>query len=360
MEILHQMNYYDYDEAPSLIGRIVSWAVISILFAPFVIGMYRLLRSIDLSIDDVIIWIEHPITRSVLAVAGGLLAWRLLRPLRRESRISALAHEPSIIANNVYLFVHREAGDAQKEEEASLLEYSAIEDEHSSLTISELGHEDLEHILRGYQDDSGEARDIYDYNAQGLEDRNAKPAANYRDSSTQAAIAASSRPDLRGALTIELVPKSCWFSNLRSALSTEQWSIIRKRVYRAANHQCQICGGRGERWPVEAHETWSYDSRNNVQRLESIRALCPACHEVKHFGLARIKGREQVAMKHLMKVNDWSAQQAHEHIRLSFEEWSQRSLFSWSIDLALLSTFGFTADHISQLEKLERQAGGVH
>lgn len=38
--------------------------------------------------------------------------------------------------------------------------------------------------------------------------------------------------------------------------------------------------------PVECHEVWDYDDDRKIQRLERRVALCPACHEVKHAGLA--------------------------------------------------------------------------
>jgi hypothetical protein len=37
-------------------------------------------------------------------------------------------------------------------------------------------------------------------------------------------------------------------------------------------------------------------------------ALCPACHEVKHMGLAGIKGRGEIAAAHLAENNGWTPQ----------------------------------------------------
>lgn len=57
-------------------------------------------------------------------------------------------------------------------------------------------------------------------------------------------------------LTIELVPKTCWFSNVRDRVSRQDWDRIRSQVYEQADRRCEVCGGRGSRHPVECHEVW--------------------------------------------------------------------------------------------------------
>ena len=57
-------------------------------------------------------------------------------------------------------------------------------------------------------------------------------------------------------LTIELVPQTCWFSNVRSEVSAADWDRLRKLTSNAAGGRCEVCGGRGPRWPVECHEIW--------------------------------------------------------------------------------------------------------
>jgi len=52
-------------------------------------------------------------------------------------------------------------------------------------------------------------------------------------------------------LTIELVPKTCWYTNLRSELPKSKWDKLRKKSYQEADYKCQICGGKGNRHPVE-------------------------------------------------------------------------------------------------------------
>ena len=85
-----------------------------------------------------------------------------------------------------------------------------------------------------------------------------------------------------GPLHIELVPKSTWGKNVRSMLPKEQWDILRKWVYAAADYLCEICGGEGKKWPVECHERWQWEESTGIQKLVGFVALCPKCHGVKN------------------------------------------------------------------------------
>lgn len=83
-------------------------------------------------------------------------------------------------------------------------------------------------------------------------------------------------------LNFELVPESCWYSNLRTALPPEVWDTIRKKAYARANGRCMICSEPTRR--LEAHEQWEYDDKNKIQSLSNIIAVCKSCHEVIHIG----------------------------------------------------------------------------
>lgn len=137
-------------------------------------------------------------------------------------------------------------------------------------------------------------------------------------------------------LTIELIPATSWFTNVRSAVTQAEWTRLRQGCYARAGHRCEVCGGRGERWPVEAHEEFEYEG--GVQRLLRLVALCPMCHKVKHFGLARVNGEQEQAGQHLMRVNGWTRRQAHDHVQQAFAVWEERSRQSWTLDLEHLKT----------------------
>jgi hypothetical protein len=145
-------------------------------------------------------------------------------------------------------------------------------------------------------------------------------------------------------LSVELVPSSCWFSNVRSHVSITVWDQLRKSAYQKASYRCEICGGRGPKWPVECHEIWHYDDEKQVQRLIGMTALCPRCHEVKHLGLTSIRGRAEIAEAHLAKVNDWTEKQTSDYLDSVWQIWHERSKYQWKLDLSYLDQFGISVD----------------
>ena len=137
-------------------------------------------------------------------------------------------------------------------------------------------------------------------------------------------------------LEIELIPKTSFFNNVRSLVSESEWDSIRMNCYKAAKFKCEICDGVGPKWPVECHEAWEY--KKGTQRLIRLIALCPSCHEVKHLGLARFKGRYEEAIKHLQKVNKISYREAIEAEDDAFSTWRRRNKTNWKLDISFLTT----------------------
>lgn len=147
-------------------------------------------------------------------------------------------------------------------------------------------------------------------------------------------------------LTIELVPSTCWFENVRSNVSPDQWTFLKKSTYKRANYKCEICGGKGPNWPVECHEIWDYDDNTCVQTLVGLIALCPPCHEVKHIGFTQLRGKEAEAKVHLALINKWNLETANNYIKSSFDLWSKRSKKQWSLELSFLKSFGIEVSAI--------------
>ncbi|WP_411178941.1 HNH endonuclease [Klebsiella variicola] len=141
-------------------------------------------------------------------------------------------------------------------------------------------------------------------------------------------------------LTIELVPRSCWFDNVRSAVSSTDWKRLRQQTARRAGWKCQVCGGKGPRWPVECHEIWHYDDDRQCQTLTGLIALCPSCHEVKHMGFSELRGKKDEAVAHLALVNGWSLQGAFDYVDEAFDVWQERSRHAWQLDISWLEAQG--------------------
>ncbi len=174
---------------------------------------------------------------------------------------------------------------------------------------------------------------------------------------------ASAQGAVAPRLTIELVPETCWFGNLRKHVSRQEWDRIRFQVYDRAGRLCEVCGGRGSAHPVECHEIWEYDEDAGVQRLVGMIALCPACHEVKHIGLAGLKGRGDIAGAHLAEVNGWSSEVAARYVEEALAVWRKRSKRTWSLDVSALAAYDVDPTVIAEAsgasaEDRSRTAGG--
>lgn len=138
-------------------------------------------------------------------------------------------------------------------------------------------------------------------------------------------------------LNFELVPDSCWYSNLRSALPKEAWDSIRKKAYARANGRCMICGAPSTR--LEAHEQWEYDDERGVQKLKNIIAVCRPCHEVIHIGRTQLMGREKEASEHYMKVNGATYAEYRRALGEANTIHSVRSRREWQLDITSLKDF---------------------
>ncbi len=144
-------------------------------------------------------------------------------------------------------------------------------------------------------------------------------------------------------LTIELVPKTAWYSNVRSNVTIKKWDTIRKKCYFLADNKCEICGdigtNQGTKHKVECHEIWEYNDETKEQTLKGLISLCPWCHKTKHVGLAIMKGEEEIVVKQLIKVNNMTDQQARDYIETSFEQWQERNKHQWKLNIEMLEDY---------------------
>lgn len=166
-------------------------------------------------------------------------------------------------------------------------------------------------------------------------------------------------------LTIELVPKTCYYSNVRTTVTKQEWNKIRFISYEKANNKCEICGdvgkNQGYKHNVECHEIWEYDDTNHTQKLVGLVSLCPICHQVKHIGRAIAMGRHQLVHNQLMKVNRWTPKQVEIYILKCFEIQKERSKYQWKLDISMLSKEPYniklkeTKERIFEIKKFKRK-----
>lgn len=137
-------------------------------------------------------------------------------------------------------------------------------------------------------------------------------------------------------LRVELVPSTCWLSNVRSYMTRHYWAKLAAEVAEDGKHLCEVCGGRGRQHAVECHEVWLYDDARRVQTLLRLQALCPLCHKVKHLGHTIAGGREEMAFHWLGKVSGWDRPQTLRYVDAVFAQWAARSQIEWTLDLRVL------------------------
>lgn len=141
-------------------------------------------------------------------------------------------------------------------------------------------------------------------------------------------------------LFVDLIPRSCWFSNVRTCIIKTDWDKLRKYVYERVDYICECClintNETNINGNLEAHERWEYDDINKIQKLKRIVALCHQCHQVTHIGLAKIKGKKDEAVSHLKKVRNFNDIDCEMHIKNAFSLWSERNKYDWTLDLSLI------------------------
>lgn len=174
-------------------------------------------------------------------------------------------------------------------------------------------------------------------------------------------MCAKSKPKL----SVELIPSTCHFSNVRTTVTPAEWDKIRFISYAAADNKCEICGSHGKlqgyKHFVECHEIWDYDDVNHVQTLTGLISLCPTCHQVKHIGRSIAIGKISVCKQQLAKVNNWTEKQIDDHIVSSFELHKERSKHQWTLDISLLKTEPYsinvkdTTERIFEVKKFKKK-----
>ena len=144
-------------------------------------------------------------------------------------------------------------------------------------------------------------------------------------------------------LYIDLIPKNCWFTNVRYCIDPNDWNKLRKIVYKRVNYCCEICKINcvKNNLRIEAHERWYYDYENKIQKLIRIIALCNPCHQVTHYGYAKMTGNEEKAQNHLMQIRKFNLEECNEHIEIAYAIWMEKNEIEWILNLDLIKNNGF-------------------
>lgn len=142
-------------------------------------------------------------------------------------------------------------------------------------------------------------------------------------------------------LNVELIPKTCHGSNVRTLIPAKFWTKLRKKSYEDANHVCEVCGQKGKdigyKHDLECHEIWSYNPETGVQKLEGLISLCPLCHLCKHIGRALAMRKTKLVYEHMRKMNNITQEELDLYLNDIFFEYKALSQLRWTLDLSILS-----------------------
>ncbi len=119
-------------------------------------------------------------------------------------------------------------------------------------------------------------------------------------------------------------------------LNDVMWQKLSTEIRQEQNWTCLACGIslkqlKSKRY-FHCHEMWDFDDEKLEVRLLCLMTLCSHCHEATHYGFSSVKGRSHLAFKQICKVNKWTAEETQMYVEGCFEQWSQRSHKTWSIN----------------------------
>jgi predicted metal-dependent phosphoesterase TrpH len=153
-------------------------------------------------------------------------------------------------------------------------------------------------------------------------------------------------------LTIDLVPKGAWGSNLRTCIPVKDWDKLRCACYERAGNRCSCCGCKCDK--LDAHEVWEYDIKTKTQTLVDIVALCSCCHLVKHYHHAESEGKDGIARRHFCKVNRCDNSCFEEHYFETMSSYNERSkVDKWELKAPTLERLGGQGVVFEPKQKIE-------
>ena len=132
----------------------------------------------------------------------------------------------------------------------------------------------------------------------------------------------------RMTLQFELVPEPLFGKNLRSKLTSQDWTKISKSVRKYC--RCSICKQKYPEEELEAHEVWSYNDIAGEQKLIDIIPVCKLCHNTIHIGSGSIRYDINVLRDHYCKINGVSLEEELKIEEEAFKTWNKRNTIEWT------------------------------
>lgn len=113
------------------------------------------------------------------------------------------------------------------------------------------------------------------------------------------------------------------------------WDVLRTATTQKAGG-CSECGVKSN---LECHEIWDYDEINLVQTLIGLESLCGRCHETRHLGFARVRGRFESVFARLLAINRLTIEEGISYSSMVEENFLRRSEVEWALDLSIFAGY---------------------
>ncbi len=143
-------------------------------------------------------------------------------------------------------------------------------------------------------------------------------------------------------LFVDLIPTSCWFTNVRTCVSPPDWARVKALVGAPSIAARCAVPGPNHRTGCGCRHTNAGPTtiRPGYRPCGRWCPYPPAGHRTTHVGFAEVTGQDPQAHAHLRTVNGWSIADADAHIAMADRVWRARSAVDSSLDLSILTAAG--------------------
>jgi len=139
-------------------------------------------------------------------------------------------------------------------------------------------------------------------------------------------------------LFVDILPTSCWFTDIWKCTDPIDWYRIDALVKRRANSTCETCGTAS--LADHIHERWEYDEATHTQRLRRLILLCEACHTATHAERSNLSSQFDKAIPQLVTVRRCTLEEARHHVEAVSDLSRKQRETEWALDLKILSSAG--------------------
>lgn len=152
-------------------------------------------------------------------------------------------------------------------------------------------------------------------------------------------------------ISFNFIPKTQANKNVRSFLEYKTkgykaWQTVRNTNQERAGNLCIACGCSstmyGKKYHTECHENWLFgrdESHRNIQKLQSLQALCMICHKIKHMNAENDMVIREALLERYAEINGISILTAKNDYDTAIIELEEKNRYKYQLDLEYLEKY---------------------